>query len=85
MSKGRIVFVSRNEAMLVVQHEDGFTVVEMLGDEGVLQVGDEVVGDWTAVASEPIRRDGEVFDAYFQGCWGNPNAAVRVARNTGGG
>ncbi len=85
MSQGRIVFVSRNGAMLVVQHEEGFTVVEMLGDEGMLEVGDRVFGNWTAVASEPIRRDREVFDAYFQGCWGNPNAAVQVARNAGGG
>lgn len=85
MSRGRIIFVSRNGSMLVVQHEEGFTVVEMLGDEGILEVGDYVFGDWTAVAGEPIRRDGEEFDAYFQGCWGNPNAAVQVARRTGGG
>jgi len=85
MSRGQIVFVSRNGAMLVVQHEDGFTVVEMLGDEGVLQVGDQVLGDWTAVASEPIRRDGDLFDACFQGCWGNPNAAIQAARDAGGG
>jgi len=70
--------------MLVVQHEEGFTVVEMLGDEGILEVGDYVSGDWTAVAGEPIRREDEVFDAFFQGCWNNHNAAVMVARRTGG-
>ncbi len=83
MSEGRVVFVSRNGAMLVVQHDEGFAVVEMLGDEGQIVVGDHVHGDWRAVASEPIRRDDEVFDAFFQGCWGDPQQAVRIARGVG--
>ena len=79
MSAGRVVFVSRNGGMLVVQHEDGYTVVEMLGDEGRIEIGDRVHGDWTAVAGEPIRHNGEKFDAFFQGCWADPQQAVRIA------
>jgi len=33
VSKGRVIFVSRNWAMLVVQSDEGFSVVEMLGDD----------------------------------------------------
>lgn len=85
MSRGRVVFVSRNGAMLVVQSDDGFTLVEMMGDEGQIEQGDYVYGDWTAVAGEPIRRGEETFDAFFQGCWGNSQIPVQMARNTGGG
>jgi hypothetical protein len=79
MGVGRVIFASRNLAMLVVQHDQGFTVVEMLGDEGRIVVGDQVHGDWLAVAGEPIRQGEEVYDAFFQGCWGDPKAAVRIA------
>lgn len=80
-----MIFVSRNGAMLVVRSNEGFTLVEMLGDEGRIERSDHVYGDWIAVAGEPIRRDGEKFDAFFQGCWGNWQIPVQMARNTGGG
>lgn len=82
MRSGRVIFASRNLAMLVVQHAQGFTVVEMLGDEGRIVVGDAVYGDWLAVAGEPIQHDDETYDAYFQGCWPNPAAAIRIARGS---
>lgn len=85
MSRGQVVFVSRNGAMLVVQSDEGFMLVEMLGDEGQIERGDLVYGDWTAVAGEPIRRAGETFDAFFQGCWGNYRIPLQMARNMGGG
>lgn len=80
MSVGRVVYVSRNFGMLVVQHADGFTVVEMLGSEGEIVRGDHVRhGDWLALGGETIRCNGESYDAFFQGCWGDPNQAVRIA------
>lgn len=81
---GQVIFVSRNGAMLVVQHEDGYALVEMLGDEGAIELGAEVDGDWSAVAGEPIYCDGRRYDAYFQGNWPGRAAAIQVARNTGG-
>jgi hypothetical protein len=85
MAIGNIIFVSRNAGTIVVQSDAGFTVVELLGNEGQLEKGDEVLGDWSACGREPICRDNQSFDAYFQGCWGNANAAIQIARQTGGG
>lgn len=71
--------------MIVVQHDDGYAVVELLGDEGSLSVGDRVKGDWDALGGEPLFADGETLDACFQGSWGSRDAALQTARNTGGG
>jgi hypothetical protein len=84
-TEGQVIFVSRNMGMLVVRHDDGFAVVELLGDEGEISVGDQVAGDWSALGDEPLSSHGRTFDAYFQGNWGSKEAALKVARNTGGG
>lgn len=84
-SAGQVVFVSRNEGMIVVHHDDGYAVVELIGDEGSFSVGDRVEGDWDALGGEPLFADGETLDAYFQGSWGSRDTAVQIARNTGGG
>ncbi len=62
---GQVIFDSRNGAMLVVRHDDGFALIEMLGDEGAIAVGAEVRGDWNAVADEPIFCEGRRYDAFF--------------------
>lgn len=85
MSQGRVIFVSRNGAMIVIQHDDGFALVELLGSEGEIELGDEVRGKWDELGGEPIWRDREKFDAYFQGSWGSAGAAIQIAKNTGGG
>lgn len=41
-SNRRVVFSGRSGGMLVVQSEQGFTLVEMLGDKGSVVVGDIV-------------------------------------------
>lgn len=84
---GKVSFVSRNGGMIVVSHDRGHTIVELLGNEGDIEVGDAVYGDWLALGGEPIKRAGESdpFDAYYQGCWPTIEGAVLVARNTGGG
>jgi hypothetical protein len=84
MARGQVIFVSKNGAMLVVQHDDGFTLVEMIGDEGALAIGDQVAGDWDAEGGEPIRSAGSKYDAYFQGTWGSREAPIEIARRTGG-
>lgn len=85
MAGGQVVFVSLNRGMIVVQHNDGFAVVELLGSEGELQIGDDVKGDWDALGGEPIFKDDDEHDAYFQGNWGSAALAVEIARNAGGG
>ena len=85
MAQGQFVFVSRNQGMIVVRHDDGFAVVELLGSEGEFSKGDVVRGDWDALGGEPIFECGDEHDAYYQGSWGSANQAVSVARNKGGG
>jgi len=85
MSQGQVVFISRNQGMIVVQHDDGFAVVELLGSEGEFSNGDVVRGDWGALGGEPIFKCGDEHDAYFQGSWGAVTRAVSIARKTGGG
>ena len=85
MAKGQVIFVSRNQGMIVIQHSDGFAVVELLGSEGKFTKGDVVLGDWDALGGEPIFYRGEEHDAYFQGSWGSAQQAISIARDTVGG
>jgi hypothetical protein len=87
MPAGRVRFVSRNKGMIVVSHDGGYTVVELLGDEGKFVVGDEVSGNWGANGGEPIysHEPRTAHDAYFQGTWPTFEGAAEVARRTGGG
>lgn len=85
MPTGQVAFVSRNGGMIVVRHDDGFAVVELLGSEGEFQVGDVVQGRWDELGGEPIYKDRLRYDAFFQGSWASGAQAVMIARNTGGG
>ena len=67
--------------MLVVQSAHGFTLVEMLGQEGKVVVGDVVRGNWDAVGSEPMFCGRNRFNAYFQGTWGAPDVPVQMAQD----
>lgn len=82
---GEVIFVSRNGGMLVVHHDDGYAVVELLGNEGAVEIGDRVSGDWDAVEGETPHTEQGRLDTYFQGSWGGREAAIEVARQTGGG
>jgi len=65
---GTVVDVSKNKAALAVSNEEGWTVVELIGSEGKIAVGDTVFArDWLAVGSEDIIFNDEVFGAYFRG------------------
>ena len=66
MESGRVVGVSRNGAMIKVQSDSTVSTVEMLGDEGELQVGDIVRGNWTSLGGETIYRDSQAFDVFIQ-------------------
>jgi len=65
---GTVMAVSKNKARLAVSNEDGWTVVELLGREGEIAVGDTVFArDWLATGSEDLIFNGEVFSACFLG------------------
>jgi len=85
MKHGQVIFVSKNQGMIVVQHDDGFAVVELLGGEGEITQGDVVSGSWNALGGEFIIANGERYDVYMQGNWGSREGAIKNARQTGGG
>lgn len=80
---GRVVFISRNGAMLVVENDNGYALVEMLGNEGEIPVGAQVTADWDAVASEPMFSGSQRFEVYLQGNT-TLDEAIRLAREAGG-
>jgi hypothetical protein len=84
MKPGTVMDVSKNKAALAVSNEDGWTVVELIGDEGEIAVGDTVFArDWLAVGSEDLILDAEVFNAYFQGT-GDKQWALKQIAHWGG-
>ena len=85
MTSGQVIFVSGNQGMFVVQHDDGFAVIELLGDEGALEVGVAVSGDWSDSGSGTIRANAESYDVFFQGSWGSRDTAISIAKRSGGG
>ena len=78
--EGRVVFFGRAGGMLVVQGEDGFTLVEMPGQKGEIAVGNMAWGDLDAQGGEPLSGGLDRFDAYFQGTSGAPDVPLRMAR-----
>lgn len=55
---GEVIFVYRNESMIVVHHDGGYAVVELLAEEGSVEVRDRVSGDrmdWAVTFSTPSR------------------------------
>lgn len=87
LPKGVVTYVSLNVSMLVVSHDEGHTVVELLGGEGEIAKGDVLVGDWTENGDETFEKVGgpSVYDACFHGNWGDFGAAANIALRTGGG
>ena len=83
--RGTVIYVSPNFAMAVVQHDDGFAVMEVLGGETAR--GDEVDGDWDAVGGETITNvtKGEKMDVFLEGSWGSQQTAIAKAARMGGG
>jgi len=45
-SSAQVVFVSKKRGMIVVQHDEGYSVVELLGDEGLIEIHHQVEGGW---------------------------------------
>lgn len=65
MEYGTVIWVSRNGQWLKVSCPPTTYLVELLGSEGLIEVGDRLLGDW--VGSDPIvYRDGEEFSVVIQ-------------------
>ena len=76
--------VSKNGAGLAVSNDEGWTVVELLGREGEIAVGDTVFArDWLATDRENLIFNDEVFSAVFLGT-GDRQWALRQIDHWGG-
>ena len=78
MVNGKVIFVSRNHSALVVRHDDGFAVVETLGREGEIGLGELVYGNWEAIGNKHIKANGELFEVFIQGSCEPPRVCRRL-------
>ena len=79
---GVVVHQEPGSAFIVVQHDDGFTLVELMGHEGMIEVGEAVTGEWTVEAGAWVITSTRLkLDACFQGTWETLSGALAVARN----
>lgn len=85
MESGTVIYLSPNQGMIVVSSDEGFCVVELLGDEGLIDRGDVLRADWSELGSGHVWRGRERFDVFFQGTWPTREAATEIAHRTGGG
>jgi hypothetical protein len=67
---------------LAVANDEGWTVVELLGSEGEIGVGDIVFGNWNALGGEDLICRGRKYSAYFQGT-GSKMWAVKMVSQWG--
>jgi hypothetical protein len=89
MSWGKVIFVSKRGGWIVVQHEDDddATVVELIGDEGEIEIGDRLQGNWGAdgggetLFSENLNRE---ISTFFQGRFGHARPAIDSAEKCSG-
>jgi hypothetical protein len=81
---GTVMAVSKSGAGLAVSNDEGWTVVELLGREGEIAVGDTVFArDWLATDRENLIFNDEVFSAVFLGT-GDRQWALRQIDHWGG-
>jgi hypothetical protein len=79
--QGVVVHEEIGTPFIIVRHDDGFTLVELLGHHGMVQVGEAVTGEWNVESGAWIMTSTLLkFDACFQGTWGSLSDAVAVAR-----
>lgn len=78
-TRGTVIAVSRNKAALAVSNDEGWTVVELIENEGEIAVNNTVLGDWTAEGEEDLIFNGQKFRAYFQGTGGKTRALGLVS------
>ena len=83
-SPGQVVFVAvNNNEVIVVKHDDGFAVVEMVGSEVGMSKGDRISGDWTLLGLGSLQVGGRKLSCYFQGSLPTFDDAVAMARKVG--
>jgi hypothetical protein len=81
MTWGNVVFVSKNGAWIAVQHDGGGAAVNLIGDEGLVEVGDLLKGDWDADGGETVFSQNlqRKIDISIEGHFGSVQAAIKKA------
>ncbi|HZO46422.1 MAG TPA: hypothetical protein VFB68_11045 [Xanthobacteraceae bacterium] len=78
-SQGKAVSVTHDGRLLIVKHQDGYCLIEMIGSASELSIGDTILGQWDA-GGTVVLRGNEIFDCRFQGSWVSLEEAVATAR-----
>jgi hypothetical protein len=86
MTWATAVFVSRSGAWIVAQQEDGSIVFELVGEEGSIQVCDQIKANWGLKGGQKIsvNRLRRTVDAYVEGRFGSVRIAVQKAKEWSG-
>jgi hypothetical protein len=85
MTEDLVTFESGNGAMIVVQHDDGYALVDLIGDEGKIASGDQVFSTkWDDLGSQSIKSDAGLHHTYFYGSWSKEDIPVLMAVQMGG-
>jgi hypothetical protein len=66
MGTGTVIDTMNGGSFIKVRSGSIVSTVEMIGDEGELQVGDKVRGNWTSLGGETIWPGPESFDVFIQ-------------------
>jgi hypothetical protein len=73
---GEVIY--KMSALLAIQHERGFAIVELLQDVDTVAVGDGVEGTWSAGGEQPLYHQGRRLDAYYHDTCFSREDAIRA-------
>jgi len=82
MTWATAVFVSRSGAWIVAQKDDEWIVFELVGEEGSVQVCDQIKANWALKGGQKIfvNRLRRTVDAYLEGRFASVRIAVQKAK-----
>jgi hypothetical protein len=87
MTWATAVFVSKRGTWIVAQEYDEWIVFELVGDEGSIQICDEIEGRWNVKGGGQkgfVKRTGGTVDTYIEGRFPSAQVAVQKAKQWSG-
>jgi hypothetical protein len=81
ITPGIVVVTIASEGLIVVDHDHGFTVVELIEDDVPVRPGDRIGANWTSYGGDNLFKLGVKHDAFFHCCWSSIEEAVDAARD----
>lgn len=80
ITTGTVAFITKH-GVLVVRHDDGYAVVEIMEGEHVIGRGDEVGASWIGRGGDNLFRLGVEHQAFFHGNYEDQQEAVHIAQH----